>query len=170
MKQFCLFFIVVFLGSCVSESVNKDNAAQTIIVMTNHGELIPYVNFKIDTQKNETAVLKSDDNGTLIFNAINQKKYNVELEIDWDLFYDNKTEIKEFHEVYTDNETKKFIVIHLKHKNDTEIVTQVDKGSYTYVTVEHAGCYDDGSYYLELESRKNYILIHHTRPMYNISM
>lgn len=169
MKKFFLVLIAVFFGSCVSESANRDNAVQTIIIMTDSNNLIPDFRFKITNQKDAMNMLTSDDNGTITLDAINKKYYNAELYFDVDSFYENEREVKDFHEVYTNEDIKDFITVYLKHKNDREIITYI--GDRKIVTVEHNyDCQDDDVYYIKLESRKNYILIYSTNVTYGISM
>lgn len=167
MKKICLVFMVVFLSSCVSNSVNKDRVEQTIIVMTNSGNLLPDVRYKITFNDGKTKSGKSNGNGLIILKAANLNDY--EIKLDFEPAYSSKKEIKEFYDVFTDEDVESFEIVHLKHQTDTEIITYIEK--HKLIEIEHGyGCYNDEKYNTKLENGKNYVLIYPARRMQTISM
>lgn len=164
MKNFCLIVIVVFLGSCVSDSVNKNNSEQIIMIMTNHNYLVPDVSYRMIPQNGRIRRGKSNDDGLIILKATNSSDYNIELD------FDTVNEVeKRIDEVFTEEDVKNFEIVYLKHQNDVEIITYVD--GYKMVEIEHDyECRDDYKYNLTLENGKNYLLIFQVPSMDTISM
>jgi hypothetical protein len=143
MKKIYLLFLIGFLCSCASESKNKYNNEQTVLLLTNGLYLIPDVNYKIIPQSGGIIEGKTNDDGTIILETLNSNIFDIEL--DFDLYFEIDF-MKEFFENFNEKDLKKFEIVYLDYEGDGEL-----------------------KYYLTLESKKKYIILFEHSPQFGIS-